>query len=52
MNTRFYGGPRGKSAQQWQRILMDQRSWDSRSPFGLENPDDELVWQDGEKPKG
>ena len=49
--TRFYGGPRGKTAEQWQPILMDQRSWDSRSPFGLENDDSELVWQDGNPPK-
>jgi transcriptional regulator with XRE-family HTH domain len=52
LNTRFYGGPKGKTSEQWQRILMDQRNWDNRSPFGAENPDDELVWKAGERPKG
>ena len=50
MNLRFYTDPRGKTAQQWRRILADQRDWDTRSPFGLENTEEELVWQAGNPP--
>ncbi len=43
---RFYGGPRSKTAQDWREILLDIRKWDDRSPFGLDNPDSDLVWKE------